>query len=108
MPHENPLEEKKDGPDQGAQTTSECEDASPAASAGRKRYDIDIFRDWCKSCGICAAFCPRDCIELDQDGSPFVKDGDRCTGCGWCELHCPDFAISVRARKAGKPSEQED
>ena len=26
-------------------------------------YEIDIFRDWCKSCGICAAFCPRQCLE---------------------------------------------
>ncbi|MGB9292512.1 MAG: 4Fe-4S binding protein, partial [Desulfobaccales bacterium] len=27
------------------------------------QYEIDIFRDWCKSCGICAAFCPRQCLE---------------------------------------------
>jgi len=63
---------------------------------GRKRFQIDIFRDWCKACGICAAFCPRHCIQLDEEGSPFVEDSSRCTGCGWCELHCPDFAISVR------------
>ena len=69
----------------------------------RKRFEIDIFRDWCKSCGICAAFCPRGCITLDDDGAPAKVDSDRCTGCGWCELHCPDFAISVRQRdeKAG-------
>ena len=58
-------------------------------------YEIDIFRDWCKSCGICAAFCPRQCIVLDEDGAPTRVDSDRCTGCGWCEVHCPDFAISV-------------
>ncbi|MGA2939116.1 MAG: 4Fe-4S binding protein [Syntrophobacteraceae bacterium] len=68
-----------------------------------KRFEIDIFRDWCKSCGICAAFCPRECIMLDDDGAPTKVDSDRCTGCGWCELHCPDFAISVHQRdeKAG-------
>jgi 2-oxoglutarate ferredoxin oxidoreductase subunit delta len=65
-----------------------------------KDFEIDIFRGWCKACGICAAFCPRNCIETDEEGSPLVKDANRCTGCGWCEVHCPDFAISVRPRNA--------
>lgn len=64
-----------------------------------KLFDIDIFRAWCKSCGICAAFCPKHCIRLDKDGSPTISAPDECTGCGWCELHCPDFAISVHPRK---------
>jgi 2-oxoglutarate ferredoxin oxidoreductase subunit delta len=64
----------------------------------KKAYDIDIFMGWCKSCGICAAFCPRNCIKRDEDGAPVVEDSSRCTGCGWCEVHCPDFAISVRPR----------
>ena len=63
-----------------------------------KRFEIDIFRDWCKSCGICAAFCPRQCIALDDDGAPTKINSDRCTGCGWCEVHCPDFAVSVHQR----------
>ncbi len=73
-----------------------------------KHYQIDIFRGWCKSCGICAAFCPRNCIEQDEEGSPVVEDCDRCTGCGWCELHCPDFAISVRPKVAPKVQPEED
>lgn len=64
----------------------------------KKTFEIDIFRGWCKSCGICAAFCPRECIGQDENGSPVVTDADRCSGCGWCELHCPDFAVSVRPR----------
>jgi 2-oxoglutarate ferredoxin oxidoreductase subunit delta len=59
-------------------------------------YRINIYRDWCKSCGICAAFCPRQCLSLDADGAPVVDHAERCTGCRWCELHCPDFAICVR------------
>jgi len=59
-------------------------------------YRIDIYRDWCKSCGICAAFCPRQCLSLDAEGAPVVEKAERCTGCRWCELHCPDFAICVR------------
>lgn len=70
-------------------------------------YEIDIFRDWCKSCGICAAFCPRQCLGLDENGAPVIKDAKRCTGCRWCELHCPDFAICVRelARETSKEPE---
>ncbi len=59
-------------------------------------YKINIFRDWCKSCGICAAFCPKQCLSLDPEGAPVVDHAERCTGCRWCELHCPDFAICVR------------
>ncbi|MGC8718655.1 MAG: 4Fe-4S dicluster domain-containing protein [Thermodesulforhabdaceae bacterium] len=64
-----------------------------------RNFKIDIFRAWCKSCGICAALCPRKCIEIGDDGSPVIVSEERCTGCGWCETHCPDFAISVRAKK---------
>lgn len=66
----------------------------------KKRYEIDVFSDWCKCCGICAAFCPRGCIRLDDQGAPTRIDPDQCTGCGWCELHCPDLAISVHTKKA--------
>jgi 2-oxoglutarate ferredoxin oxidoreductase subunit delta len=59
-------------------------------------YAIDIYRDWCKGCGICAAFCPRQCLGLDAESHPVVEKSERCTGCRWCELHCPDFAICVR------------
>lgn len=65
----------------------------------RREYEIDIFRAWCKSCGICAAFCPVGCIEIDENGDPQIVAAEKCTGCGWCEVHCPDFAISVRAKK---------
>ncbi len=62
----------------------------------KAKYTIDIFRAWCKSCGICAAFCPRKCIEMDENNEPIIVAPEKCTGCGWCETHCPDFAISVR------------
>jgi 2-oxoglutarate ferredoxin oxidoreductase subunit delta len=62
----------------------------------KKEYVVDIFRDWCKGCGICAEFCPKKCIRMNEAGEPVVDKAERCTGCGWCELHCPDFAICVR------------
>ncbi|MBM4274717.1 MAG: 4Fe-4S ferredoxin [Deltaproteobacteria bacterium] len=90
--------------------------AQPGAQAGmeteeppgeKKQYEIDIFPDWCKACGICAAFCPRQCITQDAEGRPVIADRERCTGCRWCELHCPDFAICVKelVSKEGKPEE---
>lgn len=76
--------------------------------APHKEYDIDIYRAWCKQCGLCAAFCPRECLALDEEGAPVVVKPERCTGCGWCELHCPDFAISVREKKGVSWEESKD
>ena len=73
-----------------------------------KEYDIDIYRAWCKQCGLCAAFCPRECLAIDEEGAPVVVKPERCTGCGWCELHCPDFAISVRECLDRPPAEEAD
>lgn len=70
--------------------------AEPLAEKLHPEYRINIYRDWCKSCGICAAFCPRKCLSLDAEGAPVVDHAELCTGCRWCELHCPDFAICVR------------
>jgi len=75
--------------------------------ASHKQYDIDIYRAWCKQCGLCAAFCPRGCLALNEEGAPTVVKPERCSGCGWCELHCPDFAISVRERVTKEPKEED-
>lgn len=80
----------------------------PKEKAPPKEYQHDIYRAWCKKCGLCAAFCPKGVIELDEEGAPVIAHPERCIGCGWCELHCPDFAISVRERLAAKPKEEAD
>jgi 2-oxoglutarate ferredoxin oxidoreductase subunit delta len=56
---------------------------------------IDIYKAWCKACGICAAFCPTGVLATDEAGYPYVKDIEKCINCGWCEIRCPDFAITV-------------
>ncbi|MBW1940249.1 MAG: 4Fe-4S binding protein [Deltaproteobacteria bacterium] len=66
----------------------------------RKRYDQIIFRDWCKRCGICMAFCPKNVIGCDESGAPVIERPDDCIGCRFCELHCPDFAITIKERGA--------
>ncbi len=59
---------------------------------------VTIFPDWCKGCGICAAFCPAKVMELNDQGKAVVIREEECINCGFCELHCPDFAIMVRPK----------
>ncbi len=72
----------------------------------KKKSDskIDIFKAWCKACGICVAFCPTGALAKDETGSPYVKDIEKCIRCGWCEIRCPDFAITVEQK--GKRKEE--
>ncbi len=63
---------------------------------------IDIYRAWCKGCGICVAFCPTGALAKDEAGYPYVKDIGKCIHCGWCEIRCPDFAITVVEQKGKK------
>ena len=61
----------------------------------QKAGDVQINRDWCKGCGICVAFCPKDVLELDEHEKAVVKRLEDCNACGLCELRCPDMAIEV-------------
>jgi 2-oxoglutarate ferredoxin oxidoreductase subunit delta len=56
---------------------------------------IEVVRSWCKSCGICVEFCPKDVLAM-EDGYPVVVDRDGCNRCQLCDFRCPDFAIYVR------------
>jgi 2-oxoglutarate ferredoxin oxidoreductase subunit delta len=60
--------------------------------------DLFINREWCKGCGICMAFCPREALFLDESGKA-EKSIDKCTCCGVCETFCPDFALTVVKRR---------
>lgn len=56
---------------------------------------VNINPDWCKGCGICVAFCPKQVLEMNRkDKLEVVRSGD-CTACMMCELRCPDLAIEV-------------
>lgn len=57
---------------------------------------IDIRPKWCKACGICVAFCPKEVFGFDKDsGKVSAVKPEACIGCRQCELRCPDFAIDV-------------
>ena len=53
---------------------------------------VRIEPEWCKGCGICVAFCPKDALELAGE-KVRMKEGAQCVLCGQCELRCPDYAI---------------
>jgi len=75
---------------------------------------VSFYVAWCKRCGICVAFCPREALAQDEKGCPYLAKPDRCTACRVCEMLCPDFAISVGEKvprrvpeSAGKPARRE-
>jgi 2-oxoglutarate ferredoxin oxidoreductase subunit delta len=69
---------------------------------------IDIYKTWCKGCGLCASFCPTGSLARDEAGYPYVKDINKCINCGLCEIRCPDFAITVRQQsKEGTKKHEE-
>ncbi|MCC5909872.1 MAG: 4Fe-4S binding protein [Clostridiaceae bacterium] len=54
--------------------------------------ELKIIEKWCKGCGICVEFCPKDVLEV-LDETIFIRDLENCIKCGFCELRCPDYAI---------------
>ena len=71
--------------------------------AKKEKYNIEVYKSWCKKCGICVAFCPAGVLALDDAGYPYAKEPDKCTGCQLCALRCPDFAINVTSPKKKEP-----
>jgi pyruvate ferredoxin oxidoreductase delta subunit len=51
-----------------------------------------IREEDCVRCGICAMYCPVNCIHNGGDG-PTEIDLTYCKGCGICRVECPKQAI---------------
>ncbi len=61
---------------------------------------LAIVEKYCKGCDICVAFCPKDCLKVNnRTGKVEIVDNDACILCGQCEMRCPDFAIYLKGGK---------
>ena len=61
----------------------------------KKGYFHLIREKYCKGCGICVAFCPKQLLVL-KNGKVFPERPEICIGCRMCEFRCPDYAIEVK------------
>lgn len=71
--------------------------------ATRQVTEIVVNAEWCKRCGICIAFCPKQVFDADDFGRVLVSRIEDCIGCEICERACPDLAITLLPKlKGGK------
>lgn len=62
----------------------------------KEELSVLIDVDWCKGCGICVAFCPKQALSLDERGKARWTGPEDCLRCGLCQVRCPDLAIELR------------
>ena len=57
----------------------------------------EIAAHYCRQCvnAPCAAACPEEAIEYDEELRAWLVDDDLCTGCGLCIEACPFEAIRL-------------
>lgn len=77
------------------------------ASTPENHPEITVFSDWCKGCGICVAFCPKEVLAMDENHRIFAQAPEKCIACHMCELRCPDFAINVEEAEPTAKSQEE-
>ena len=57
--------------------------------------EMAVNYDWCKGCGICISFCPKDCFDISSINQPIMTRLDVCTKCMQCVHRCPDYCITI-------------
>jgi 2-oxoglutarate ferredoxin oxidoreductase subunit delta len=61
----------------------------------KNKARVEINTEWCKGCGICVVFCPKQVLVLNRREKSEVSKPENCTACMMCEWRCPDLAIEV-------------
>jgi NAD-dependent dihydropyrimidine dehydrogenase PreA subunit len=90
-----PVSETGNNTDVEATSSSASKEGQQTEAQPSPRGEVVVFDNWCKGCGLCVAFCPREVLEMNNGGVSVVAP-ERCIACHWCDTHCPDFAIIVR------------
>ena len=79
---------------------SERHTGMSAPSRARLRIHVDVLdgdysAEYCRQCrnALCAAACPEEAIQFDDQLRAWLVDDDLCTGCGECVEPCPFDAI---------------
>jgi Pyruvate/2-oxoacid:ferredoxin oxidoreductase delta subunit len=49
---------------------AEVKSKKAKTKAPKKRFEVEFYRDWCKGCGICAAFCPEEVLAMNENAVP--------------------------------------
>lgn len=63
---------------------------------------VKVLEGYCKSCGYCVHFCPKQVLEIGKNrnalGSfyPVAVRIEDCIGCGICATMCPDGALEIK------------
>ncbi|MEI7432142.1 MAG: 4Fe-4S dicluster domain-containing protein [Betaproteobacteria bacterium] len=57
--------------------------------------ELQIDTRYCKECGICVAFCPRQILVQKSGGKVSIENPEKCIDCQLCDILCPEFAITI-------------
>ena len=80
-------------------TWGDTKDTYQITPTGTWRFRRPVVdKELCIKCGICATYCPVQCIRPDEEGY-YVPDYDYCKACGICANECPKKAIAFQPEK---------
>ena len=57
---------------------------------------LELDREKCTGCGMCAEVCPRGVFTLSKDRAR-IENRDACIECGACAMNCEPGALAVRS-----------
>ena len=61
---------------------------------------VEVREDYCKSCGLCVAVCPKKVLSISDRINPtgyrpVEQSQEGCIACALCARICPDVVLTV-------------